>query len=57
VGCGFHPRWPKAGSSCAAAEPGLDPAFDDGPAHRTACFFPLAVGEDLSAAVPELKAS
>jgi hypothetical protein len=35
----------------------LDPVLNDDPAHRTACFFPMTVGEDLSAAVPELKAS
>jgi oligopeptide/dipeptide ABC transporter ATP-binding protein len=57
AGCRFHTRCPKARMQCAEAEPGLDPAFDDDPAHRTACFFPMTVGEDLSAAVPELKAS
>ena len=36
---------------------GLDPVLDDGPAHQTACFFPLTIGEDLSTAVPDLKAS
>ncbi|WP_425552217.1 ABC transporter ATP-binding protein [Kribbella koreensis] len=56
-GCRFHTRCPKARVQCAESEPGLEPAFDDDPAHRTACFFPLRVGEDLSAAVPELKAS
>jgi oligopeptide/dipeptide ABC transporter ATP-binding protein len=56
-GCRFHTRCPKARASCAGAEPGLEPVLDDDAAHRTACFFPLEVGEDLSAAVPELKAS
>ena len=56
-GCRFHTRCPKARAQCAIAEPGLDPVLQDNPAHRTACFFPLTVGEDLSAAVPDLKAS
>ncbi|TCN44603.1 oligopeptide transport system ATP-binding protein [Kribbella orskensis] len=56
-GCRFHTRCPKARATCAAGEPGLDPVLDDGPAHRTACFFPLTIGEDLSTAVPDLKAS
>ena len=54
-GCRFHTRCPKAGVTCAADEPPLAPVFDDGAEHRTACFFPLTIGEDLSAAV--LKAS
>jgi oligopeptide/dipeptide ABC transporter ATP-binding protein len=56
-GCRFHTRCPKARASCVASEPPLEPVFDDGPAHRTACFFPLTIGEDLSTAVPDLRAS
>jgi oligopeptide/dipeptide ABC transporter ATP-binding protein len=57
TGCRFHTRCPKARATCAAGEPGLDPVLDDAPAHQTACFFPLTIGEDLSTAVPDLKAS
>ena len=53
-GCRFHTRCPKARADCVASEPPLEPVFDDDPAHRTACFFPLTIGEDLSTAVPEL---
>jgi peptide/nickel transport system ATP-binding protein/oligopeptide transport system ATP-binding protein len=31
--------------------------LDDAGDHRTACFYPLTLGEDLSTAVPDLKAS
>ncbi|WP_427896312.1 ABC transporter ATP-binding protein [Kribbella sp. GL6] len=56
-GCRFHTRCPKARLDCAAEVPPLEPVLDDGPGHRTACFYPLTVGEDLSTAVPDLKAS
>ncbi|TDO46327.1 peptide/nickel transport system ATP-binding protein/oligopeptide transport system ATP-binding protein [Kribbella sp. VKM Ac-2527] len=55
TGCRFHTRCPKAGAVCGSSEPPLEPVLDDGPEHRTACFFPLTIGENLSAAV--LKAS
>jgi peptide/nickel transport system ATP-binding protein/oligopeptide transport system ATP-binding protein len=42
---------------CAAEEPPLESVLDDSWQHRTACFYPLTVGEDLSTAVPDLKAS
>ncbi|MEU8222042.1 oligopeptide/dipeptide ABC transporter ATP-binding protein [Kribbella sp. NPDC048915] len=57
AGCRFHTRCPKAKLDCAAEEPLLEPVLTDGPDHRTACFYPLTVGEDLSTAVPDLKAS
>jgi oligopeptide/dipeptide ABC transporter ATP-binding protein len=50
AGCRFHPRCPKAQQDCVAAEPPLAPVLGDGVDHRTACFFPLTVGEDLSTA-------
>ncbi|GAA1590699.1 dipeptide ABC transporter ATP-binding protein [Kribbella hippodromi] len=53
-GCRFHTRCPKARSDCATSEPPLIPILDDTDAHRTACFYPLTVGEDLSTAVPDL---
>ncbi|MEV6269246.1 oligopeptide/dipeptide ABC transporter ATP-binding protein [Kribbella sp. NPDC051936] len=56
-GCRFHTRCPKARLDCAAEEPVLEPVLDDRPEHRTACFYPLTVGEDLSTAVPDLRAS
>ncbi|HWD81523.1 MAG TPA: oligopeptide/dipeptide ABC transporter ATP-binding protein [Kribbella sp.] len=56
-GCRFHTRCPKARLDCAAEVPPLEPVLDDKPEHRTACFYPLTVGEDLSTAVPDLKAS
>jgi len=57
AGCRFHTRCPKARLDCAAEEPVLEPVLDDRPEHRTACFYPLTVGEDLSTAVPDLRAS
>jgi oligopeptide/dipeptide ABC transporter ATP-binding protein len=56
-GCRFHTRCPKARLDCTAEEPVLEPVLDDRPQHRTACLYPLTVGEDLSTAVPDLKAS
>lgn len=55
-GCRFHPRCPKARPNCVETEPVLESVFDDAAEHRTACFYPLAVGEDLSLAVPQLGA-
>ncbi|WP_350278092.1 oligopeptide/dipeptide ABC transporter ATP-binding protein [Kribbella sp. HUAS MG21] len=55
--CRFHTRCPKARLDCAAEEPPLEAVLTDKPDHRTACFYPLTVGEDLSTAVPDLKAS
>ncbi|HEY0621281.1 MAG TPA: dipeptide ABC transporter ATP-binding protein [Kribbella sp.] len=56
-GCRFHTRCPKAKAECAATEPLLEPVGNDHPDHQAACFFPLQRGEDLSKAVPELRAS
>ncbi|HEY0473393.1 MAG TPA: dipeptide ABC transporter ATP-binding protein [Kribbella sp.] len=56
-GCRFHTRCPKAKVECAASEPPLEPVGTDHADHRAACFFPLQRGEDLSTAVPELRAS
>jgi oligopeptide/dipeptide ABC transporter ATP-binding protein len=53
-GCRFHTRCPKARADCTAAEPAVAPVLDDPDAHRTACFFPLQIGEDLSTAVPQI---
>jgi oligopeptide/dipeptide ABC transporter ATP-binding protein len=53
-GCRFHTRCPKARADCAGSEPPLAPVLDDADAHRTACFYPLRIGEDLSTAVPEI---
>ena len=53
----FHTRCPKARADCASGEPPLQPVLDDADDHRTACFYPLTLGEDLSTAVPDLKAS
>jgi oligopeptide/dipeptide ABC transporter ATP-binding protein len=56
-GCRFHTRCPKAQGECAASEPVLEPIAAEHPEHEAACFFPLRLGEDLSTAVPNLKAS
>jgi oligopeptide/dipeptide ABC transporter ATP-binding protein len=53
-GCRFHTRCPKARADCAGSEPPLAPVLNDPDAHRTACFYPLQIGEDLSTAVPEI---
>jgi oligopeptide/dipeptide ABC transporter ATP-binding protein len=53
-GCRFHTRCPKARADCAGSEPPLAPVLDDADTHRTACFYPLRIGEDLSTAVPEI---
>jgi oligopeptide/dipeptide ABC transporter ATP-binding protein len=57
AGCRFHTRCPKAKDECAAGEPALEPIAAEHPEHEAACFFPLRLGEDLSTAVPNLKAS
>lgn len=49
-GCRFHPRCPKARARCRQDEPVLEPAPAGAPAHRAACHYPLADGEDLAAA-------
>jgi len=53
-GCRFHTRCPKARADCAGSEPRLAPVLNDPDAHRTACFYPLQIGEDMSTAVPEI---
>ena len=53
-GCRFHTRCPKAQHDCVEVIPSLDPVFDDGPEHGTACFHPLQVGEDLAASRPQI---
>ncbi|MFI6680818.1 ABC transporter ATP-binding protein [Kribbella sp. NPDC050470] len=57
AGCRFHTRCPKARADCAAGEPALVAVLDDPDDHRTACLHPLELGEDLSTAIPDLKAS
>ncbi|GAA2040373.1 dipeptide ABC transporter ATP-binding protein [Terrabacter terrae] len=47
-GCRFHTRCPRAQADCSAAVPPLEPVLGDRPEHRTACFHPLAAGEELS---------
>ncbi|WP_374969093.1 ABC transporter ATP-binding protein [Terrabacter sp. BE26] len=47
-GCRFHTRCPRAQADCSAAVPPLEPVHGDRPDHRTACFHPLAAGEELS---------
>jgi oligopeptide/dipeptide ABC transporter ATP-binding protein len=54
-GCRFHTRCPKARRDCVDVIPPLDPVFDDGPEHGTACFHPLQVGEDLAASRPQIE--
>jgi len=54
AGCRFHTRCPKARPDCVTIDPPLVPVLDDGADHTTACLHPLAVGEDLSRAVPEI---
>ena len=57
-GCRFHPRCPKAAEKCVTAIPELTARSVDGApldeAHLTACHYPVAPGEDLAAAVPEI---
>jgi oligopeptide transport system ATP-binding protein len=49
-GCRFHPRCPKARAECALQEPALEPRGGDPAAHRTACHFPVAEGDELALA-------
>jgi oligopeptide/dipeptide ABC transporter ATP-binding protein len=53
-GCRFHTRCPKARNDCVATDPPLEPVLGDGPSHRTACLHPLAAGEDLTHARPQV---
>jgi oligopeptide/dipeptide ABC transporter ATP-binding protein len=58
-GCRFHTRCPRAQADCAASVPPFEPVLGDPPGHRTACFHPLAAGEELvsdAAALPDLAA-
>ncbi len=52
-GCRFHTRCPKARRDCTQTVPPLD-AVDDDVDHVTACLHPLAPGEDLRAAHPNI---
>jgi oligopeptide/dipeptide ABC transporter ATP-binding protein len=54
-GCRFHPRCPKAQQLCADVEPLLQPRAGDPESHATACHFPVAPGEDLTASVPAIE--
>jgi oligopeptide/dipeptide ABC transporter ATP-binding protein len=56
-GCRFHPRCPKAQHRCVEDDPALEPQFVDPPDHSAACHFPVADGEDLAAARPQLPAA
>jgi oligopeptide/dipeptide ABC transporter ATP-binding protein len=54
-GCRFHTRCPKARADCRVTDPPLLPLLGDSPEHRTACLHPLATGEDLSLATPQVE--
>jgi oligopeptide/dipeptide ABC transporter ATP-binding protein len=54
-GCRFHTRCPKAQPDCVTHDPPLVPVLGDPPDHATACLHPLAVGEDLSRARPQIR--
>ena len=56
-GCRFHTRCPKARPDCVADDPPLVPVLGDAADHATACHHPLAVGEDLSRARPQINGS
>jgi len=56
-GCRFHTRCPKARPDCVRTDPMLEQAHDDGAGHLTACLHPLADGEDLSLAKPQIEDS
>jgi oligopeptide/dipeptide ABC transporter ATP-binding protein len=56
-GCRFHTRCPKARPDCALTDPVLETAYDDGAEHLTACLHPLAAGEDMSLARPQIEDS
>lgn len=53
-GCRFHPRCPKAQPRCVTDDPVLAPRLGDPPTHTTACHFPVADGENLADARPNL---
>lgn len=53
-GCRFHPRCPKAQPNCVTDEPPLEPRLGDGPDHTAACHYPVADGENLADARPNL---
>jgi oligopeptide/dipeptide ABC transporter ATP-binding protein len=56
-GCRFHTRCPKAQPDCTRTDPALEPVFDDSSEHKVACLHPLALGEDLSLAKPQIEDS
>ncbi len=56
-GCRFHTRCPKARPDCVRTDPVLEQVFDDGAEHQVACLHPLALGEDMSLARPEIEDS
>jgi len=56
-GCRFHTRCPKARPDCAVTDPMLEPAYDDGSDHLTACLHPLAAGEDMTLDRPQIEDS
>ncbi|MHB8273956.1 MAG: ABC transporter ATP-binding protein [Dermatophilaceae bacterium] len=57
TGCRFHTRCPKARADCVRTDPVLERVFDDGVDHQTACLHPLAIGEDMSLARPQIEDS
>jgi peptide/nickel transport system ATP-binding protein len=56
-GCRFHTRCPKARPDCVETNPVLEQVFDDGAEHLTACLHPLALGEDMTLAEPQIEDS
>jgi oligopeptide/dipeptide ABC transporter ATP-binding protein len=56
-GCRFHTRCPKARPDCVKIDPVLAQVFDDGAEHLTACLHPLALGEDMALARPQIEDS
>jgi oligopeptide/dipeptide ABC transporter ATP-binding protein len=56
-GCRFHTRCPKARPDCVQTDPPLRQVFDDGPEHLAGCLHPLALGEDMSLARPQVEDS
>jgi oligopeptide/dipeptide ABC transporter ATP-binding protein len=56
-GCRFHTRCPKARPDCVKTNPMLEQVFDDGAEHLTACLHPLASGEDITLAKPQIEDS
>ena len=49
-GCHFHTRCPKAQERCSREVPVLEPRAGDPGSHMTACFYPVADGEELGRA-------